>query len=136
MDLVGELVISESMLTNNLNLQGRQLDYFNKAARQHRKIINTLQDIVMSIRMVSLSATFQKMNRIVRDAGKALNKNIRLVTVGEDTEVDKNIVEHISDPLMHIIRNAADHGIETVQERVHKNKEETGTITLEAKIRR
>jgi two-component system chemotaxis sensor kinase CheA len=73
------------------------------------------------------------MNRIVRDAGKALNKNIRLVTVGEDTEVDKNIVEHISDPLMHIIRNAADHGIETVQERVHKNKEETGTITLEAK---
>jgi two-component system chemotaxis sensor kinase CheA len=133
MDLVGELVISESMLTNNLNLQGRQLDYFNKAARQHRKIINTLQDIVMSIRMVSLSATFQKMNRIVRDAGKALNKNIRLVTVGEDTEVDKNIVEHISDPLMHIIRNAADHGIETVQERVHKNKEETGTITLEAK---
>lgn len=133
MDLVGELVISEAMVTQNPDLKGLTLDNFQKAARQHHKIINELQDIAMSIRMVPLSMTFQKMNRVVRDTAKKLSKDVRLELIGEDTEVDKNIIEHISDPLMHLIRNAIDHGIESAEERKAKGKPEGGTVTLEAK---
>ncbi len=134
LDLVGELVISETMVTNNPDLVGiSHLDNFNKAARQHRKVINELQDIVMSIRMVPLAGTFQKMNRIVRDMSKKLSKPVDLSIRGEETEVDKNIIEHLSDPLMHLIRNAIDHGIETDQERIAKDKPASGTIQLEAK---
>lgn len=133
MDLVGELVISESMVTHNPDLEGLNLDNFNKASRQLRKIINDIQDIVMSVRMVPLAGTFQKMNRLVRDMNKKLNKEVELQIIGETTEVDKNIIEHISDPLMHIIRNSMDHGIETTEERIAKGKSRNGTITLEAK---
>lgn len=133
MDLIGELVISEAMLTQNPDLAGLTLDSFQKAARQHRKIINELQDIVMSIRMVPLSTTFQKMNRVVRDMSKKLSKEVRLEIIGEETEVDKNIIEHIYDPLIHLIRNSIDHGIESAEERKAKGKPVTGTITLEAK---
>lgn len=133
MDMVGELVISEAMVTQNPDLQGQILDNFQKAARQHHKIINELQDIAMSIRMVPLAPTFQKMNRIVRDMCKKLKKDVQLKVIGEDTEVDKNIIEHISDPLMHILRNSIDHGIETAEERLSKGKPEYGCITLEAK---
>lgn len=133
LDLVGELVISEAMVTHNPELEGLQLDNFYKAARQLRKITNELQDVVMSIRMVPLAATFQKMQRIVRDMSKKLGKDVQLEVVGEETEVDKNIIEHISDPLMHLIRNSMDHGIETAEERRSQNKPETGKITLEAK---
>ncbi|MDD3023188.1 MAG: chemotaxis protein CheA, partial [Syntrophomonadaceae bacterium] len=134
MDLVGELVISEAMVTLNPDLaNGLNLDNFSKAARQHRKIINELQDIVMSIRMVPLTITFQKMNRIVRDMSKKLNKEVLLEIIGEETEVDKNIIEHLSDPLMHLIRNAIDHGIESREERIAHGKSITGKIKLEAK---
>jgi two-component system chemotaxis sensor kinase CheA len=133
MDLVGELVISESMVTQNIDLKDLELENFEKASRRLRKIIGELQDTVMSVRMVPLSATFQKMNRIVRDMSRKLNKNIRLEIIGEETEVDKNIIEHISDPLIHIIRNAIDHGIEPKEERLSKGKNEDGKITLEAK---
>ncbi|HOM01369.1 MAG TPA: chemotaxis protein CheA [Acetivibrio sp.] len=133
MDLVGEIVISEAMVTQNPDLQGLQLDNFHKAARQLNKLTNELQDVVMSIRMVPLSMTFQKMNRIVRDMGKKLNKSIELEIIGEETEVDKNIIERISDPLIHLIRNAVDHGLEDSEERVAKGKPPAGKITLEAK---
>ncbi len=134
MDLVGELVISEAMVTHNPDLtNGINLDNFHKATRQHRKIINELQDIVMSIRMVPLIVTFQKMNRIVRDMSKKLNKEIELEIIGEETEVDKNIIEHLSDPLMHLIRNAIDHGIEGQEERLSQGKPGMGKIRLEAK---
>lgn len=133
MDLVGELVISETMVTHNSDLEGLKLDNFQKAASQHRKIINELQDIAMSIRMVPLSATFRKMNRIVHDMSKKLSKEVRLEIIGEETEVDKNIIECISDPLMHIVRNSIDHGIEPTEERKAKGKPDVGTIILEAK---
>lgn len=132
MDLVGELVISEAMVIQNPDLSGLVLDNFYKAARQHRKIINELQDIAMSIRMVPLSATFHKMDRIIRDMSKKLNKEVILKIIGEETEVDKNIIEHISDPIMHLIRNSIDHGLEPAEERISRGKPETGTITLEA----
>jgi len=133
MDLVGELVIAEAMVTQNPELQGLILDKFYKSARQLRKITGELQDTVMSIRMVPLSATFHKMNRIVRDMMRKLDKQAELEIIGEQTEVDKNIIEHISDPLMHLIRNAVDHGIEPPEERITQGKSAVGKIRLEAK---
>ena len=113
MELVGEMVIAESMVTQNPDIRGLELSNFDKAARQLHKINGELQDRVMALRMVPLEATFKKMNRIVRDMTKKLGKQAKLVLVGEDTEVDKNVMEHIGDPLMHIIRNSIDHGIES-----------------------
>lgn len=132
MNLVGEIVISESMVTRNPDLKGLQLDNFNKAARQLRKLTDELQDIVMSIRMIPIAGTFQKMQRIVRDMSRKLNKDVEFVTVGEDTEVDKNIIDHLSDPLMHLIRNAMDHGVESEEERIKKGKAPKARITLTA----
>lgn len=133
MDLVGELVISESMVTNNPELKDVELDDFYKAVRQHRKRIADLQDVVMSMRMVSLAPTLNKMNRIVRDMCKRLDKKVELTIIGENTEVDKNIIEHIGDPLMHIIRNSMDHGIESEEIRKEAFKPIIGNITIEAK---
>lgn len=133
MDLVGELVIAEAMVTQNPELQDLNLDKFYKAARQLRKITGELQDVVMSIRMVPLAATFHKMTRIVRDMARKLDKQVELEIVGEHTEVDKNIIENIADPLMHLIRNAVDHGIEPACERSSKGKNVVGKIRLEAK---
>jgi len=133
MDLVGELVVSESMVTRNPEIVSLHLENFEKASRQFRIIMNELQDAVMGMRMVPLTLTFQKMSRIVRDMKKKTGKNVDLVVVGEHTEVDKNVIESIGDPLMHIIRNSVDHGIESVEERIDAGKNETGTITLEAR---
>lgn len=133
LDLVGEIVISEAMVTKNPDLNGLELDNFNKAARQLRKLTNELQDVVMSIRMVPVAMTFQKMNRIVRDMCKKLNKDIELEIIGEETEVDKNIIDHISDPLMHLVRNSLDHGIESKEDRIKAGKSDVGKVTLEAK---
>lgn len=133
MDLVGEMVIAEAMVIQNPDLDGMELNNFQKAAQRLDKITREIQDMVMSIRMVSLTATFQKMNRIVRDMCKKLEKEVNLIIIGEETEVDKNIIEHISDPLMHLVRNALDHGIESTLERLAAGKPKSGTITLEAK---
>ena len=132
MDLVGEMVIAEAMVIQNPDIQGLELENFHKASRQLSKITDEIQDIVMSIRMVPLSTTFHKMHRIVRDMSKKLGKEVQLIIAGEDTEVDKNVIEHISDPLMHLVRNAIDHGIEDAEERLNKGKPKTGTINLEA----
>ncbi|MBC3803191.1 chemotaxis protein CheA [Acetobacterium fimetarium] len=133
MNLVGELVISESMVTQSPDVEKIEAENFHKASLELHKITEELQDMVMTIRMVSLSNTFMKMNRIVRDMCKKLNKEVVLEFAGEHTEVDKNIIEHISDPLMHVIRNAIDHGIENEDERLSKGKDKVGHIFLEAK---
>jgi len=136
MDIVGEIVITESMVTSSpeLNLLPRDnRDNFMKSARQLRKLTNDLQDIAMSLRMVPISGVFQKMNRIVRDMKQSLGKDVRLTIVGEDTEVDKTIVDNIQDPIMHIVRNSMDHGIEeTTQERIDAGKDPQGEIVLSA----
>lgn len=133
LNLMGELVIAEAMVTQNPELDGLELESFHKETRQLRKIINDVQDTVMSMRMVPLSTTFLKMSRIVRDMCKQLNKDVNLEIIGEETEVDKNIIEHISDPIMHIIRNSVDHGIEMPDKRKEVGKSKKGTVTLEAK---
>lgn len=133
MDLMGEIVITESMVTSNPVLQKVGLDNnFTKASRQLRKLTDELQEIVMSIRMVPVSTVFQKMNRIVRDMSKKLDKDVQLVLIGAETEVDKTIVDSISDPIMHLVRNAMDHGIETKEERAKTSKPPKGTVTLSA----
>lgn len=133
MDLVGEMVIAEAMVIQNRDLQGLELEDFHKSARQLHKITSEIKDVVMSLRMVPLSATFHKMHRVVRDMCKKLDKEVQLEIIGEETEVDKNIIEHISDPLLHLVRNAVDHGIESAAERVAKGKPPVGTVTLEGK---
>lgn len=135
MDLIGELVISESVVLQNQDLKvpGLNLNSFNKAAAQLSKISTDLQNVIMSMRMVPLTNTFQKMNRIVFDVSRKLGKDIEFEMIGEHTEVDKNIIEHISDPLMHLVRNAVDHGIETNEERVDSGKADKGKVTLSAR---
>lgn len=135
MELIGELVISESVVLQNqdLKIPGLNLDNFNKAAAQLSKISTDLQNVIMSMRMVPLANTFQKMNRIVFDVSRKLGKDIEFEMVGEQTEVDKNLIEHISDPLMHMVRNAVDHGIETNEERAANGKTEKGKVTLSAR---
>ena len=135
MDLIGELVISESVVlqSSDLKVPGLNLDNFNKAAAQLASISTDLQNVIMSMRMVPLTNTFQKMNRIVFDVSRKLGKDIEFIMVGESTEVDKNIIEHISDPLMHLVRNAVDHGIESNEERKETGKTEKGKVTLSAR---
>lgn len=131
--LVGEIVITESMVTSSPDLQNLKLDNFLKSARQLRKLTDDLQDIAMSLRMVPVSGTFQKMNRIIRDMKKKLNKDVRLTIVGENTEIDKTIVDSIGDPIMHIVRNSMDHGIEEdVNDRIAAGKDPQGEIILSA----
>lgn len=132
--VVGEIVITESMVTSSPDLKGLKLDAFTKSARQLRKLTDELQDVSMSLRMVPVSGTFQKMNRIVRDMCKKLGKQAHLTLEGEDTEVDKTIVDSIGDPIMHIVRNSMDHGIEdNVQDRIAAGKDPVGEIVLSAR---
>ncbi len=132
--LVGEIVITESMVTSSPEIQNlKNLDSFLKATRQLRKLTDDLQDIVMSLRMVPVSGVFQKMNRIVRDMKQKLKKDVRLTIIGENTEVDKSIVDSIGDPIMHIVRNSMDHGIEeTAEQRIAAGKNPQGEIILSA----
>lgn len=133
MDMVGEIVITEAMVTGNPDLKGLQLDNFQKSARQLRKLNSELQDIVMSIRMVPLSGAFNKMTRIVRDMKVKLGKDVNLVFEGENTEVDKSVIDNLNDPLMHMVRNAVDHGIEeNVDDRLAAGKPAQGTVKLSA----
>ena len=135
MDLIGEIVIAESVVLQNpdLKVPGLSLSNFYKAAGQLTKFTTELQDVIMSMRMMTLNNTFQKMNRIVFDSSRKVGKSIDFQMIGADTEVDKSVIEHISDPLMHMIRNSVDHGIEPKEERIAAGKPEKGIITLEAK---
>lgn len=131
-NIVGELVIAESMVASDSEIKKLNSENFTKSTRQMRKLTDELQDIVMSLRMVPVSGIFQKMKRIVRDMGKELNKDVELILSGEDTEIDKTIVDGISDPIMHLVRNAMDHGIESEEKRVASGKDKKGTIKLSA----
>jgi two-component system chemotaxis sensor kinase CheA len=133
MDIVGEIVITEATVIKNPKVLGLHLESFDKASRQLHKLTEELQDIVMSIRMVPVSATFHKMERIVRDMSNKFDKKAQLEIIGEDTELDKNVLDNLSDPLMHLIRNSMDHGLESSEDRVKAGKNPVGTIRLEAR---
>lgn len=131
-DLVGELIIAEAMVTTHPSLEGLELEGFERAAHRLHLITNELQDIAMAVRMVPVSATFKKMMRLVHDVSNKIGKPLKLVIKGEETEVDKAVVDMIADPLVHMIRNSADHGIEGPEERVAAGKSKQGVINLEA----
>ena len=132
--VVSEIVITESMVTASPDLKGLRLDNFTKSARDLRKLTDDLQDVSMSLRMVPVSGTFQKMNRIVRDMSKKLGKKAKLTLIGEDTEVDKTIVDAIGDPIMHIVRNSMDHGLEEHEaDRIAAGKDPVGEVILSAR---
>ncbi len=135
MDLIGEIVIAQSVVLQNpdLKVPGLNLSNFNKAARQLTKFTSELQDVIMSMRMMPLTNSFQKINRVIYDTSRKVGKEIEVELIGENTEVDKSIIEHISDPLMHMARNSVDHGIESEEERIEAGKNPKGKITLEAK---
>ena len=131
-DMVGELAIAQSMLRQHdvvLNSKDRKLD---QITNQLNLITSGLQNVAMSMRMVPIKNTFQKMMRLVRDLAKKAGKDIQLVLSGEDTEIDRNIMEEIYEPMVHMIRNSIDHGLELPDEREAKNKPRQGTIYLKA----
>lgn len=132
-NLVGELVIAESMVTRCPAVAHVEDEYYNRAKHQLRRICDDLQDCAMSVRMIPLSATFRKMIRLVHDLATKSGKKIKLNLVGEDTEVDKTVIEQIADPLVHIVRNSCDHGVEPPDERIQAGKLDTGSVTLEGK---
>lgn len=131
-NIVGELVIAESMVASDSEIKKLNSESFTKSTRQMRKLTDELQDTVMSLRMVPVSGVFRKMKRIVRDMSKKLNKEVELDIIGEDTEIDKTIADGISDPIMHLVRNAMDHGIETEEERIKAGKDKKGKVRLSA----
>jgi two-component system chemotaxis sensor kinase CheA len=131
-DLVGEMLIAQSLVVQNGDLNPRQNEQLTRDLAHLGRISKELQRTVMSLRMVPIRATFQKMNRLVRDLSIKVGKPIDLVSEGEDTELDRTIVEEISDPLVHMIRNSIDHGIEKPEVRKQRGKPAQGTISLKA----
>lgn len=131
-DLVGELVIAKSMVVEHPLVAGQQSEELSRELRQLSRIAADLQRNAMSLRMVPIRTTFQKMNRLVRDLANSQNKQICLITKGEDTELDRNIVEALAEPMIHMLRNSIDHGIERPAEREGLGKSAAGKIEIEA----
>ena len=132
-DLVGELIIAEAMVVNNPEVGALKINSFTKSADMLTKITRELQEITMTIRMLPLEGLFNKMIRLVRDLSGKFKKKIDFQIVGQDTEMDKNVMEKLSDPLVHAIRNSIDHGIEDTTARVAAGKPETGKLVLSAR---
>ncbi|MCC8109880.1 MAG: chemotaxis protein CheA [Planctomycetes bacterium] len=131
LDLVGELVIAEAMVTRHPVVWNADNESLERAVHQLRRVASSLQDMATSVRMIPLAPTFRRMTRLVYDLSVKAGKQVDLILLGEDTEVDRTVIERISDPLVHIIRNAIDHGIEPPDERVNLGKPETGRLTIE-----
>jgi two-component system chemotaxis sensor kinase CheA len=131
-DMVGELVIAQSMVLQDQAIQRLDSQSLSRNIAQVGKITRDLQEAAMSLRMVTVKPTFQKMARLVRDVAAKSGKKVALTIQGEDTELDRNVVEQISDPLVHMIRNAIDHGIETPEDRRQRGKDAEGHLLLRA----
>ncbi|HMV80864.1 MAG TPA: chemotaxis protein CheA [Leptospiraceae bacterium] len=131
-DMLGELVIADAMVHRHSYSEILNVELLRKSVSQLNKITRYLQDLGLSMRMIPVAGLFKKMTRIVRDLAKKSGKNVRLETKGEETELDKIIIEQLSDPLLHIMRNAIDHGLETKEERESLGKDAVCIISLEA----
>jgi two-component system chemotaxis sensor kinase CheA len=132
-DLVGELITAEAIVLNSSDLAGLKLDNFSKSFAGLNKISREIQETTMMIRMIPLESLFQKMTRLVRDLSRKSGKTVDFRVTGQETEMDKNVIEQISDPLVHIIRNAIDHGLELPEKRAAAGKEPTGSLQLDAR---
>ncbi|WP_010141370.1 chemotaxis protein CheA [Oceanicola sp. S124] len=132
-NLVGELVINQAMLSQSLDEAGLSphSDAMN-GLEEFQRLTRDIQDSVMMIRAQPVKSLFQRMSRIVRESSAAVEKEVRLVTIGEATEVDKTVIERLADPLTHMIRNAVDHGLEATEKRQELGKPRAGTVTLTA----
>lgn len=131
-DLVGELVISHSLVMQSPILKQNSDAYLAANASQLGKVIGEMQDQIMALRMIPISDNFNRANRIIRDVCAQLKKQVKLTVFGEDTEIDKNIADDLNEVLVHILRNAVDHGIETPKERQRAGKPESGRVQLVA----
>ena len=131
-DMVGELMILQSLIHESPAIADLGDERLSRNLAQLRRITADLQRSAMSMRMVPIRQTFQKMSRLVRDLGRTSGKQVELILHGEDTELDRRVVEDISDPLMHMVRNSLDHGIEPAQTRLAAGKRETGRLWLRA----
>ncbi len=132
-NLIGEMVIAENMLINNPDLKGLELENFTKAGQHMSKLVRELQEMAMTIRMIPVAGLFRRMIRLVHDISAKAGKKVDLVLLGEETEIDKTVIETITDPLVHLLRNSLDHGLEPPDERVSAGKDEKGTVTLSAR---
>ena len=132
LDIVGELVISQSMVTENPKVLKIPDQRLSRDLSQLQRVTSTLQSVSMSMRLVPINATFQKMNRIVRDLARKSGKKINLVLEGQNAEIDRNMVDELYDPLVHMVRNSCDHGIQAPDFRAQNGKSEEGTILLKA----
>jgi two-component system chemotaxis sensor kinase CheA len=131
-EMVGELVIGHSMVAQDETVNSRKYPDLQRKINHTAKIVRQLQDLCMSIRMVPLKATVLKIARLVRDLARRREIMINCIPVGEDTEIDRNMVDLINDPLVHLVRNAVDHGIEPPEEREKNGKPREGTLLLKA----
>jgi two-component system chemotaxis sensor kinase CheA len=131
-DMVGELVIAQSMISQDLRGATTADKRLVRNISQFFRITSALQRVSTSLRMIPIKQTFQRMSRLVRDLAKNSGKGIAVELVGEETEIDRNMVDEIYNPLVHMIRNSVDHGIETPEERIRAGKPEKGLITLKA----
>jgi two-component system chemotaxis sensor kinase CheA len=131
-DMVGELVIAQAMLSQDdtVRLPGHQ--GLSRKVTHAAKIVRELQDLSMAMRMVPLKGPFQKVARLARDLAQRNNKIVEFVSDGEDTEIDRNLVDVLADPLVHMVRNSLDHGLELPDERVRGGKPAQGTLRLSA----
>jgi len=132
-NLAGELVITQAMLTQSAQeaiSEGNER--LQRGLYQLERNTRDLQEAVMSIRMMPISFVFSRFPRLVRDLAGKLNKQVELKTIGENTELDKGLIEKISDPMTHLVRNSLDHGIESPEKRIAAGKDPCGTITLKA----
>jgi len=131
-EIVGELVIGHSMVAQDETVNSGNHPDLQQKINTTEKIVRQVQDLCMAIRMVPLRATFHKIARLVRDLARRREIMINFVPAGEDTEIDRNMVDLINDPLIHLVRNAVDHGIEPPEERERKEKPKVGTLLLKA----
>ncbi|MDP3290405.1 MAG: chemotaxis protein CheA [Sulfuricurvum sp.] len=132
-DSVGELVIAQNFIAQNEKIRLIEDESISRTIETLSKITKRIQDRVMSLRMVAIRDTFDKMKRVVRDTSKKTGKELHLNVMGEETEIDKTMIDSLSDPMIHIIRNAIDHGLEAdAAERISVGKKVEGNITLRA----
>ncbi len=131
-NMVGELVIAQAMVSQDMSGLAAHDRRVSRNLSHLGKITREMQELSMAMRMVPIQGVFQKMARLVRDLGRKAGKEIDLVTIGGETELDRNVVDAISDPLVHMVRNAADHGIESPDERLSAGKPRQGRLTLKA----